>query len=65
MFTSGMNNGDFEEFSGQDKIIENLKIFVKAALLRGEALDHSSGERPWIIFFCTGLRDWERLLLLI
>lgn len=31
---------DFSEFSGQDKIIENLKIFVKAALMRGEALDH-------------------------
>lgn len=30
----------FENFSGQEKIIENLKIFVKAALLRGEALDH-------------------------
>ncbi len=31
---------DFSAFSGQDKIIENLKIFVKAAMLRGEALDH-------------------------
>ncbi len=31
---------EFSEFSGQDKIIENLKIFVKAAKLRGEALDH-------------------------
>ncbi len=31
---------DFSEFSGQEKIIENLKIFVKAALMRGEALDH-------------------------
>ena len=31
---------EFSEFSGQDKILENLKIFVKAALLRGEALDH-------------------------
>ncbi|MCL2739122.1 MAG: Holliday junction branch migration DNA helicase RuvB [Bacteroidales bacterium] len=30
----------FEEFSGQDKILENLKVFVQAALLRGEALDH-------------------------
>lgn len=30
----------FEEFSGQDKVLENLKIFVKAAKLRGEALDH-------------------------
>lgn len=30
----------FEQFSGQDKVLENLKIFVKAAQLRGEALDH-------------------------
>ncbi|MFA6333966.1 MAG: Holliday junction branch migration DNA helicase RuvB [Bacteroidales bacterium] len=31
---------DFAEFSGQEKIIGNLKIFVKAAKMRGEALDH-------------------------
>lgn len=30
----------FDQFSGQDKVLENLKIFVKAAMLRGEALDH-------------------------
>ena len=30
----------FEQFSGQDKVLENLKVFVKAAQLRGEALDH-------------------------
>ena len=30
----------FEQFSGQDKVLDNLKVFVKAALLRGEALDH-------------------------
>jgi Holliday junction DNA helicase RuvB len=29
-----------EEFSGQSQILENLKIFIKAAKLRGEALDH-------------------------
>ena len=28
------------DFSGQDKIIANLKIFVKAAKMRGESLDH-------------------------
>lgn len=28
------------EFAGQDQIIENLIIFIKAAKLRGEALDH-------------------------
>ncbi len=31
---------EFEDFSGQDSILENLKIFVKAAKLREEALDH-------------------------
>jgi len=31
---------EFEDFSGQSKVVENLKIFVKAAKLRGEALDH-------------------------
>ena len=30
----------FSDFTGQEKIIENLKIFVQAAKLRGEALDH-------------------------
>ena len=30
----------FDQFSGQDEVLENLKIFVKAAMLRGEALDH-------------------------
>lgn len=31
---------EFSQFSGQEKIIENLKIFVQAAKMRGEALDH-------------------------
>ena len=31
---------EFEDFSGQEKVVENLRIFVKAALMRGEALDH-------------------------
>jgi Holliday junction DNA helicase RuvB len=30
----------FHDFTGQEKIIENLKVFVKAASLRDEALDH-------------------------
>lgn len=30
----------FDDFSGQKQIVENLKIFVKAATLRDEALDH-------------------------
>jgi len=31
---------DFSDFTGQEKIVENLKIFVEAAKQRGEALDH-------------------------
>lgn len=30
----------FIEFSGQNKTVDNLRVFVKAARLRGEALDH-------------------------
>ena len=29
-----------EDFSGQPKIVENLKVFIAAAKGRGEALDH-------------------------
>ena len=30
----------FKDFKGQPNIVENLKVFVKAALMRVEALDH-------------------------
>jgi len=30
----------FFEFAGQEKIVENLKIFTEAAIRRKEALDH-------------------------
>ena len=30
----------FEDFTGQAKIIENLEVFVQAAMQRGDALDH-------------------------
>jgi len=31
---------EFADFTGQEAVVENLKIFVKAAKQRGEALDH-------------------------
>ncbi|MCQ2344330.1 MAG: Holliday junction branch migration DNA helicase RuvB [Paludibacteraceae bacterium] len=31
----------FSDFSGQDKIVENLRVFVAAAKIRGESLDHT------------------------
>lgn len=31
----------FEDFNGQEKIIENLRVFVQAAKMRGESLDHT------------------------
>ncbi len=30
----------FEDFTGQAKVLRNLEVFVKAAMQRGEALDH-------------------------
>jgi Holliday junction DNA helicase RuvB len=30
----------FSDFKGQYKVVENLQIFVKAALMRGDSLDH-------------------------
>ncbi len=31
----------FDDFTGQDKILDNLRIFVQAAKMRGESLDHT------------------------
>lgn len=36
----------FEDFAGQEKVIENLRIFVQAAKMRGEALDHTLFHGP-------------------
>ena len=49
--TSGLGNAEkelervlrprvFSDFTGQQKTIDNLKVFVTAARQRGEALDH-------------------------
>jgi len=39
-FENNIRPSNIEDFSGQQQIIENLKIFIKAAKMRGEALDH-------------------------
>jgi Holliday junction DNA helicase RuvB len=39
-FENNIRPAHIEDFSGQSQIIENLKIFIKAAKLRNEALDH-------------------------
>src|SRR6266550_450747 len=39
-FENNIRPAIIEEFSGQVQIIENLRIFIKAAKMRGEALDH-------------------------
>lgn len=36
----------FDDFAGQDQILENLKVFVKAANQRNEALDHTLFHGP-------------------
>jgi Holliday junction DNA helicase RuvB len=39
-FENSIRPSQINDFSGQDQIIENLRIFIKAAKIRGEALDH-------------------------
>ena len=39
-FENTIRPKEIAEFSGQKQIIENLKIFIKAAKMRSEALDH-------------------------
>ncbi len=39
-FESRIRPQEIAEFSGQEKSVENLKIFIQAALMRGESLDH-------------------------
>jgi Holliday junction DNA helicase RuvB len=39
-FENSIRPKEIAEFSGQQQIIENLKIFIKAAKMRSEALDH-------------------------
>lgn len=39
-FENNIRPSQIAEFSGQPQTIENLQIFIKAAKMRGEALDH-------------------------
>jgi Holliday junction DNA helicase RuvB len=39
-FENNIRPKEINEFSGQPQVIENLIIFIKAAKIRGEALDH-------------------------
>ncbi len=39
-FENKIRPGQFDDFGGQNAIIEKLKIYVKAAIIRGESLDH-------------------------
>ncbi len=39
-FESRIRPQELDNFSGQDKIVDNLKVFIQAALMRAESLDH-------------------------
>ena len=39
-YENAIRPGLIADFAGQPKLIENLQIFIKAANLRGEPLDH-------------------------
>jgi Holliday junction DNA helicase RuvB len=39
-FENNIRPAQISDFAGQEQVIENLRIFIKAARMRGEALDH-------------------------
>jgi holliday junction DNA helicase RuvB len=39
-FENNIRPSQIEDFAGQEQIIENLRIFIRAAKMRSEALDH-------------------------
>ena len=39
-FENNIRPSNIDDFAGQEQTIENLRIFIKAAKIRGEALDH-------------------------
>lgn len=39
-FDRALRPAIFDDFTGQEKVVENIKIFVEAAQKRGESLDH-------------------------
>ena len=45
-FENSLRPNSFEDFSGQDQVIDNLKIFVQASNQRGDALDHTLFHGP-------------------
>lgn len=40
-FENALRPLQFGDFSGQQKVVDNLKVFVEAAKYRGEPLDHT------------------------
>ena len=45
-FDRALRPTSFNDFAGQESILENLKIFVEAANQRDEALDHTLFHGP-------------------
>ena len=39
-FENRIRPQELENFAGQEKIVDNLHIFIRAALMRGDSLDH-------------------------
>lgn len=39
-FENQIRPRELDNFAGQEKIVDNLRIFIQAALMRGDSLDH-------------------------
>ena len=41
-FENRIRPQELDNFRGQEKVAENLRVFIRAALMRGDSLDHVS-----------------------
>ena len=59
-FENKIRPQELQNFAGQEKIVENLRIFIQAALMRGDSLDHVLLHGPPAVSY-THLRAHETL----
>jgi len=57
-YQSALRPRTFEEYIGQRDLMSNLRVFVQAALKRGEALDHILFAVDWPFVMNSPAVEW-------
>ena len=64
-FETSLRPVSFDDYIGQDKIKQNLKVFIAAAKKRNECLDHAlfTDRRAWVrpLWHISSQTKWEQI----